>query len=65
MTVNKLLVVYNDNKQAVIGDPRRGSFAQLVEAAEICPARCIHPGQPLNPDEVNLYELIERAKPYH
>jgi hypothetical protein len=34
-------------------------------AAEKCPARCIHPGKPLNPDEPNLDELIERAKPFN
>lgn len=61
MAINKLLFVYNDNKQAVIADPKAGTFAQLVEAAEICPGKCIHPGKPLNPDEPGLDELIARA----
>jgi len=49
----------------VIGDASAGTFAQLVQAAEKCPAKCIHPGKPLNPDEPNLDELIKRAKPFN
>ncbi|UCD74032.1 MAG: ferredoxin [Phycisphaerales bacterium] len=63
--LNPQLFVYNGNKQAMIGDPRAGTYAQLVEAASKCPSRCIHPGKPLNPDEPNLEELIERAKPFN
>lgn len=59
--LNSRMFVYNSNKQAMIGDPRAGTYAQLVEAAEKCPARCIHPGKPLNPDEPNLDELLKRA----
>jgi ferredoxin len=62
--LNPQLFVYNDNKQAVIADPTAGTYAQLVEAAELCPANCIHPGSPLNPDEPGLEELMERAAPY-
>jgi hypothetical protein len=36
-----------------------------VAAAEKCPAHCIHPGKPLNPDEPNLEELIQRAEPFN
>ncbi len=63
--INAQLFVYNSNKQAMIGDPRAGTFAQLVQAAEKCPAKCIHPGKPLNPNEPNLDQLIERAKPFN
>jgi hypothetical protein len=42
-----------------------GTFAQLVEAAEICPSKCIHPGKPQNPDEEGLEELMARAKPFN
>jgi ferredoxin len=63
MNVNPRMFVYDANKQAVIGDVRAGTFAQLVQAAEKCPARCIHPGQPWNPDEPGLDKLIERAAP--
>ena len=61
VNLNAQMFIYNSNKQAVIGDPRAGTYAQLVEAAEKCPARCIHPGKPLNPDEPNLDELVKRA----
>jgi hypothetical protein len=37
----------------------------MVQAAEICPAECIHPGNPLNPDEPGLDELIARAAPFN
>lgn len=63
--INSKLFVYNANKQAVIGDPAAGTFADLVAAAEKCPARCIHPGKPSNPDEPGLAELIARAKPFN
>jgi ferredoxin len=63
--VNPLLFAYNDDKQAYLGDLSQGSYAQLVQAAELCPAHCIHPGQPWNPDEPGLAELLERAAPYH
>jgi ferredoxin len=59
--LNGLLFVYNANKQAYIGDVGAGSFQQLVLAAEKCPARCIHPGNPQNPDEPGLDDLIARA----
>ena len=65
MKFNPLTFVYNENKQALIGDAKAATFEQLVLAAEKCPARCIHPGKPLHPDEPNLDELIERAKPFN
>ncbi|MCK5665341.1 MAG: hypothetical protein KAI17_17760, partial [Thiotrichaceae bacterium] len=63
--INTVLFVYNENKQAIIGDLNSGTYAQLVEGAEICPAECIHPGKPQNPNEAGLEELIERAKPFN
>jgi ferredoxin len=65
MKINQRLFVYNENKQAMISDPKLGTFKDLVLAAEKCPARCIHPGKPQNPDEPGLDELIERAKPFN
>jgi len=65
MAVNKLVFVYNDDKQAIIADPKAGTFAELVQAAEVCPAQCIHPGNPLNPNEPGLDELIARAEPFN
>ncbi len=64
MKFNQLLFVYNENKQAMISDPKLGTYEHLVLAAEKCPARCIHPGKPQNPDEPGLDKLIERAKPF-
>jgi len=61
----ELLFVYNDEKQALLGDLGGATFAQLVEAAELCPARCIHPGRPWNPDEPDLDALIARAAPFN
>ena len=63
--LNQLLFVYDGNKQAQIGDLSKGTFEQLVIAAEKCPARCIHPGKPQNPDEPNLDALIKRAAPFN
>lgn len=65
MTINKLLFVYNEDKQAYITDPKLGTYEEMVKAAEICPARCIHPGNPLDPGETGLDELLQRAEPYN
>jgi ferredoxin len=65
MDINAQVFTYNANKQAIIGDPTAGTFEEIVKAAEKCPARCIHPGKPLNPNEPNLEALIERAKPFN
>jgi hypothetical protein len=53
---------YNSDKQAFIADPAEGTFLQLVKAAEVCPAQCIHPGAPRPGDETVSDDLIERAK---
>ncbi len=65
MKVNPLLYVYNEEKQAILGDLGTATFAQLVQAAELCPAKCIHPGRPRNPAEPDLERLIERAAPFN
>jgi hypothetical protein len=65
MGINKMMFVYNDDKQAIIKDAKAGPFAHLVAAAEICPAKCIHPGKPLDPSEAGLDELIARAAPFN
>jgi ferredoxin len=63
--INSLLFLYNEDKQAYIGDINSGTYAQLVEAAELCPSHCIHPGKPVNPNEPGLDELIKRAEPFN
>ncbi len=63
--LNPLMFVYDDNKQAYIADATAGTYAQLVESAEFCPANCIHPGKPLNKDEPDLDDLMKRAEAYN
>lgn len=63
--INPIVFLYNEDKQAYLGDVNTGTYAQMVESAEKCPARCIHPGKPLNPNEPNLDELIERAAAFN
>ncbi|HEW98221.1 MAG: ferredoxin [Candidatus Parabeggiatoa sp. nov. 3] len=63
MKVNSMLFIYNDNKQAILGDINSGTYAHFVEAAELCPAHCIYPGKPRNPNEPGLEDLIKRAEP--
>ncbi|MCK5718354.1 MAG: ferredoxin [Thiomargarita sp.] len=65
LNLNTVLFVYNESKQAVLGDLNSGTYAQLVEAAELCPAKCIHPGKPRNDSESGLDELIKRAEPFN
>ena len=65
MGINKMMFVYNDDKQAIIKDAKAGPFADMVAAAEICPAKCIHPGKPLDPNEPGLDDLIARAAPFN
>ena len=65
MGVNKMMFAYNDDKQAYIKDVKAGPFADLVAAAEIGPAKCIHPGKPLDPNEPGLEDLIARAAPFN
>jgi ferredoxin len=60
--VNPLLFTYNEDKQVMLGDLSKGRYAQLVQAAELCPAHCIHPGQPWDPNESGLAEWVERAR---
>lgn len=59
------IFAYNEEKQAYVKDASKGTFEQIVMAAENCPAACIHPGQPLDPTEANLQELKERAAKFN
>jgi hypothetical protein len=62
--INDKMFLYNENKQAYIGDLKAGTYRQLVEAAESCQVSIIHPGKPINPNEPGLEELLERAKAF-
>lgn len=63
--MNPLMFVYNESNQAIITDLNTGTYKQMVEAAEICPSKCIHPGVPWDNSEADLDELLERAKPFN
>jgi len=65
LNINKMMFAYNEDKQAYLKDPRAGTYEELVRAAETCPAKCIHPGKPLNPGEPDLEALIARAEPFN
>ncbi len=65
LNINPLMFVYDENNMAVIGDLSAGTYAEMVEAAEICPSKCIHPGQPWNANEPNLDELKLRAAKFN
>jgi len=62
--INNRMFVYDANKQAILADPRAGTYRELVEAAEACQVSIIHPGKPLDPNEPGLDELLERAQPF-
>ena len=64
INLNKKLFGYNADKKAEILDPKAGSYQELVLAAERCPARCIHPGDPLNKRERGLDKWVKRAQPF-
>jgi len=58
------IFAYNADKQAYVKNPRGGAFRDLVRAAEACPARVIHPGEPWNPQEKDLAAWVARAKKF-
>lgn len=59
--INPRLFQYDGNKQAFIADARAGTFAELVKAAEGCPAKCIHPGTPRPDDATVTPQLLAKA----
>jgi pyruvate-ferredoxin/flavodoxin oxidoreductase len=63
--LNNRMFAYNADKQAYIKDAKAGTYAQLVMAAEKCPAALIHPGTPLNPNEKDLQKWMTRAEPFN
>ena len=63
--INSRLFNYNADKQAFIADAAAGTFADLVKAAGLCPAHCIHPGKPRGDDATATPELIARAAKFN
>jgi pyruvate-ferredoxin/flavodoxin oxidoreductase len=41
--INPRIFVYNDDKKAVVIDPKGGPYRDIVKAAEKCTAGCVHP----------------------
>ena len=62
---NKMIFAYDGNQQAYIKDASAGPFRDIVEAAEKCPVKIIHPGKPLNPGESGLDDLVKRASVFN
>ena len=57
--------VYNDQKQAIVVNPKGGKYADIVKAAEKCTAGCLHPGTPWNMNEPGIEKLMQRAAKYN
>jgi pyruvate-ferredoxin/flavodoxin oxidoreductase len=56
---------YNDQKLAIVTNPKGAKFADIVKAAEKCTAGCIHPGTPWNMGEPGIEKLMARAAKYN
>jgi pyruvate-ferredoxin/flavodoxin oxidoreductase len=65
ININNKLFAYNKKKQAYIADARAGTFAEIVQGAERCTVRIIHPGTPLNPKEKDLEKWLKRAEQFN
>ncbi|MBK7408176.1 MAG: ferredoxin [Saprospirales bacterium] len=65
INVNKRVFQYNANKQAFVANPKAGTFAEIVKAAENCPVAIIHPGAPQDPNEPGLDGLVKKAEPFN
>lgn len=64
-TLAPSVFAYNDQRKAVVTNPKGASFADLVRAAEKCTAGCLHPGTPWNPAEPGLDGLQARAAKFN
>ena len=62
--INDRMFAYDERQQAYLKDLAAGTYRQLVEAAESCQVAIIHPGQPRDPNEPGLAELLVRAEPF-
>ena len=64
-TLAPKVFAYNDQKLAVVFNPKGGKFADIVKAAEKCTAGCIHPGTPWNSSEPGVDKLMARAAKFN
>jgi len=62
--INAKIFAYNDEKKAIVVNPRGGPYKDIVRAAEKCTAECIHPGTAFNPKESGLERLLKRAEKF-
>jgi pyruvate-ferredoxin/flavodoxin oxidoreductase len=65
ININKKIFVYNDQKKAVIKNPKGGPYKDIVKAAEKCTAQVIHPGLPADRSEKDIEKWIKRAEKYN
>jgi pyruvate-ferredoxin/flavodoxin oxidoreductase len=56
---------YNEQKLAIVVNPKGGKFGDIVKAAEKCTAGCIHPGTPWNMGEPGVDKLVARAAKFN
>ncbi len=61
INTNSKIFAYDGGHKAHVANPKGGPFKDIVLAAERCPSRCIHPGDPQNPKERSLDKWTARA----
>ncbi|MBX9604283.1 MAG: hypothetical protein K2X35_24985 [Bryobacteraceae bacterium] len=61
LKVNDRMFQYDGNQQIYLADASAGTYAELVQAAEKCPAKCIHPGTPRPGDGTATAAMKARA----
>ena len=59
------IFAYNEQKLAVVINPKGAKFADIVKSAEKCTAGCIHPGTPWNMNEPGIEKLMVRAAKFN
>jgi pyruvate-ferredoxin/flavodoxin oxidoreductase len=64
-TLAPKIFAYNEQKLAVVINPKGAKFADIVKAAETCTAGCIHPGTPWNRAESGVEKLMARAAKFN
>ncbi|MDP2794779.1 MAG: 2-oxoacid:acceptor oxidoreductase family protein [Sulfurisoma sp.] len=64
-TIAPKAFAYNEQKLAIVINPKGAKYADLVKAAEKCTAGCLHPGTPWNMSEPGIEKLIARAAKYN
>ncbi|MBU0753057.1 MAG: 2-oxoacid:acceptor oxidoreductase family protein [Gammaproteobacteria bacterium] len=64
-TIAPKTFAYNEQKLAIVINPKGAKFADLVKAAEKCTAGCLHPGTPWNMAEPGIEKLIARGAKFN